>query len=252
MFVAPDPSDHQRLDLTSAYAELQNLLLQTTEVTEFLDRIAVLAAAIPSTPSSCGITLRQGAEVSTAAKSSELAGRADEIQYGRGQGPCLQSLRTGDVVHVDDLDSDERWIDYRTHALAQGVRSSVSLPLIVDGQAVGALNIYSRIAHAFTPDDIANARAFADQASSALMLVNRHGEQIALEEQLRNAIASRGIIDQALGIIMGQRRCNATDAFAVLRQASQGRNVKLVDVARELITTVTGEPPHPPRPFTRR
>ena len=55
-------------------------------------------------------------------------------------------------------------------------------------------------------------------------------------DQLRAALNSRTLIDQTIGIIMGQNRCNADAAFAVLRSASQNRNVKLRDVAAEIIT----------------
>ena len=239
------------LDLTAAYTDLQKLLLQSPDVAEFMNHVATLASAITVPASSAGITMKRDGEVSTVAATSSLASQADEIQYGRGQGPCLHSLRTGEVVHVPDLAADERWNDYRIHALTQGVRSSLSLPLFIGEQSVGALNIYTDVVHEFIPDEIERVRAFADQASFALTLVMRHSEQVILEDQLRNAIESRAVIDQALGIVMGQQRCTATEAFDVLRKASQARNVKLNVVAAELITSITGRPPQPPRPFTR-
>ncbi len=251
--VASDSQANSRpLTLTTAYAELQNLLLQGSDVTDFLNRVAVLASSLTQAPSSVGITLRQDGDASTVAASGPLAREADELQYGRGQGPCLHSSRTGEIVHMPDLNVDDRWNDYRLNAIAKGVRSSVSVPLSVDGEPVGALNIYTTTQHTFTVDDVDTARAFAEQASTALTLAMRHADQLSLEEQLRNTIVSRAIIDQALGIVMAQRKINATEAFAVLRQESQTRNVKLVEIARELIIAVTGEPPHPPRPFIRR
>jgi GAF domain-containing protein len=124
--------------------------------------------------------------------------------------------------------------------------------LIVDEKPVGALNIYTDSAGEFTTDEIDNVSAFAAQASASLTLLMRHSEQVALEEQLRNALSTRAVIDQALGIIMAQQRCNSTEAFAVLRKASQDRNVKVADIASELITQVTGQPPQPSRPFIKR
>ena len=240
------------LDLTSAYLELQRLLLASADVDEFLEKIAVLAAGFTSPPSACGITLRRGGEVSTVAASGDLARQADEIQYGHGQGPCLHSMRTGEFAHMADLATDSRWDAYRINALAQGVRSSISIPLIVEDEWVGALNIYTDTHRDFAADDIRTARAFATQAAAALTLVMRYSKQLVLEEQLRNALASRAVIDQALGIIMGQQHCDANDAFTVLRRASQDRNVKLADIATEMITSITGKPPVLPRPFTRR
>lgn len=62
---------------------------------------------------------------------------------------------------------------------------------------------------------------------------------------MREALASRAAIDQALGVIMAQERCTSAQAFDVLRSASQNRNVKLRDVAREVVSSVSGEPPEP-------
>lgn len=227
-------------------------MLDGPDVSRFLQHAAELATAIVVPPAACGITLRRADEVTTVAHSGELALQADEIQYGRGQGPCLESMHTATIVHVPDLAADERWPAYRSHALAHGVRSSLSLPLMVDGYPVGALNLYTTATHEFDGAEVAHASAFAAQAAIALTIVLRHADQVALEDQLRETLATRAVIDQALGIVMGQRGCTASDAFAVLREASQHRNRKLHEIAAELIETITGQPPQPPRPFIRR
>ena len=244
-------------DLAVAYTELQDRLLESTDVTAFLGQVAVLcAAAVPA--SACGITMRGERSAFTVASNNELAAQVDEIQYGRGQGPCLQTLHTGLPVTVPDLMTDDRWPEYRTYALARGIRSSLSLPLTSgsgrgnDGSAVAALNLYGTSAGQFGPAETSRANAFARHSSAALTIMLRHSEQLTLEGQLREALASRAVIDQAIGIIMGQRRCTSSVAFAVLREASQRRNVKLSSIASELIETTTGEPPQAPRPFTRR
>ena len=71
----------------------------------------------------------------------------------------------------------------------------------------------------------------------------------ALVEQLRTSLASRAIIDQALGIVMARERCNQVRAFDILRSASQRSNVKLRDIASAMVRTVSGEPPQPPPAF---
>ena len=73
-----------------------------------------------------------------------------------------------------------------------------------------------------------------------------------LADQLRAAIGTRAVIDQAIGILMAQQRCNATVAFEQLRKTSQDGNLRVSTVASDLITATSGEPPHPPRPFITR
>ncbi len=60
-------------------------------------------------------------------------------------------------------------------------------------------------------------------------------------EQLRQALASRGTIGQAQGILMERERITAGQAFDILRTASQHLNIKLRDVAERLVDT--GEDP---------
>jgi GAF domain-containing protein len=241
--------DQPEIDLLAAYGELQQLLISSPDMTAFLDELAVLAADVLAPAASCGITLRRDHQLFTAAASSSLASQVDELQYGRGVGPCLQALHTSTAVIVPDLAADERWGDYRHHALAHGVAASISLPLTADLTTIGAINLYCPSVHQFSDAEIQQLTAFARQASGAVSLVLRQADQTRLQGQLREALATRAVIDQALGLIMGQRRCTASEAFTVLREASQHRNLKLAAVATDLVTTITGHPPEPPRQF---
>ncbi len=130
-------------NLTAVPSERQNLLLHWPDVVGFLQQLAALSAAlVPRT--SCGVTMRRDHQAATVVGSDEFAMLLGEIQYGRGQGPCLQALRTGKRVKVSDLATDDRWAEYRLHALAAGVRSSVSLPQTVNDATIGVVNLYSR------------------------------------------------------------------------------------------------------------
>jgi AmiR/NasT family two-component response regulator len=58
-------------------------------------------------------------------------------------------------------------------------------------------------------------------------------------------LTSRSVIDQAMGIIMAQQRCDAATAADILGRAAQNRNRKLRELADEIVTTVSGKPPEP-------
>jgi GAF domain-containing protein len=230
-------------DASSAVAELLQLLLATQDITDFLDELATLTTKVLPGELSCGITMRRGRGVTTMASSDTRASQVDEIQYAHDEGPCLHALTTGEVIVVDDLASDDRWGGYQMPALSHGVRSSLSLPLHTDSQVIGALNIYATQAWTFGPPEQLVGGRFADEASRALTLAMRLAEHSEMSQHLQTALASRAVIDQALGIIMGQNRCTADEAFEVLRTASQNRNVKLRDIAADIVTSVSGQPP---------
>jgi GAF domain-containing protein len=241
----------EQIALAAAYSELQNLLLEASDVTAFLDQVVHLAAGVvPAT--ACSVTMRRDHSVTTAASSHGMALAVDEIQYGRGQGPCLHALRTGRPVPVPDMSADDRWPDYRPHALAHGVASSLSLPLTVEGSTLGALNIYGSAVAQFDGTPTRRAEAFAAQIVTALRIVMHQARQTTLEKQLRQALAARAVIDQAIGMIAGQQHIPTSAAFALLREASQHRNMKLGTLAAEIIEAISGHPYQPPSPFTER
>ncbi|CAN5709578.1 GAF and ANTAR domain-containing protein [soil metagenome] len=236
----------------SIFGDVQSLLLTTESVQTFLDELARLAAHVIEPPPSCGITVRRDGQPYTVASSDERAAAVDETQYEEQQGPCLQALRTGEVVEVTDQASEGRWGGYAAAAFAYGVRCSLSLPLVVDRTTTGALNLYGyAAANAFNGRERQHAEVFAAQASAALTLMMRQASQAELSAQLEHALASRSVIDQALGVLMGQQRCSADEAFALLRARSQNSNRKLREVAAELISRLTGQPPADPPTFNR-
>lgn len=239
----PDAAAPKLAEAGSAAAELLQLLLATEDITDFLDELAALTTKVLPGDLSCGITMRRGRGVTTMASSDTRASQVDEIQYSHNEGPCLHALATGQVTVVDDLASDDRWGGYQMAALGHGVRSSLSLPLHTDSEVVGALNIYATRPRTFGPPEQLVGGRFADEASRALTLAVRLAEHSEMSAHLQAALASRAVIDQALGIIMGQNRCSADEAFEVLRTASQNRNVKLRDIAADMVTAVSGHPP---------
>lgn len=234
----PDP-----VTSAAAVAELQQLLLATDNIDEFLHQLAHLATEVLPGELSCGITMRRDHRPITVASSDARASQVDEIQYQYDNGPCLATLNTGEPVLIDDLAADERWNGYQMSALAHGIQSSLSLPLYAEQKVIGALNLYATRTGAFGPHEQITAAGFAEEASRALTLAVRLAERAEMSQNLQNALASRAVIDQALGIIMGQNRCSADEAFEILRTASQNRNLKLRDIASAMVAAVSGQAP---------
>jgi GAF domain-containing protein len=241
---AGDPSADVVDDQITAADELFELLTATDTFESFLQELAVLAAREVGGDLSCGITARTDRRPVTVASSDAFAAQLDEMQYADGIGPCMHAMNSGDVVQIDDLADDERWGAYRSDAYAHGVRSSLSMPIGANGQIVGALNLYSTEPRGFNEKQQTGAARFADRAAGALSVAARMSAQTRLSEQLQQALESRAVIDQAIGVIMAQRRCSAEQAFAVLRSASQNRNMKLRTVAAGIVGSLQQHAPH--------
>jgi len=241
-------SNEVETDLT----RLQNALLETDTVEQFLHELALLAARTVGDGEgmSCGMALRRrGRPVSAAACSDSLASEADRVQYESDDGPALHALRHARPVNVRDTASEGRWPRFCRTAASLGIRSCCAAPMIHDGEPVGALMLYARQPGAFGPQEARRAEELARHASGALTLSLRMASCADQNDQLRSSIVSRAIIDQALGVIMATERCPQDKAFAMLRSVSQNSNVKLRDLAATIVTRVSGEPPRPTAPF---
>src|ERR1700722_14933430 len=150
---------------------LQNALLTTDSVEQFLHELAVLSAQAMDGMMSCGMALRPpGRSSSVTACSDPLAWSADEVQHQTDDGPSLHAMRHARPVRIDDTAASERWPKFCRQAADLGIRSCYALPLMVDGEAVGALILYAERPSAFGPEETGRADRFAKDASGALTL----------------------------------------------------------------------------------
>ena len=175
---------------------LQDALLHTDNMEQFLHALAVLSTRVVTDELSCGMTVRQrGRPPATAACTDPLASKADEIQYQTGDGPCPHAIRHARVVRIDDVATHGRWPRFARQALSLGIRSCLAVPLIADGEPVGALTMYARRLGAFGPAETGRAQRFAKHASGALTLALRMASCHDVNDQLRSSIVSRTVID---------------------------------------------------------
>ncbi|MEH0934550.1 GAF and ANTAR domain-containing protein [Micromonospora psammae] len=226
------------LDLTEAALQLGTIRHGDTPLDAVLSRIAEIARDSIPGAEEVSVTLVHGAEAHTAAYTGELALRLDEWQYEQGRGPCLDAATTGTVMVVPDMAEESRWPEWAARAHAAGAGSSMSIGLPIQEAVVGALNVYGARARAF--DEMAEAaQTFADHAAVALANAHLYDGVATMAQQMQAAMRSRAVIEQAKGIIMGQRRCTADEAFAILAKVSQNSNRKVREVAESLVRQVT-------------
>ncbi|MFE5395820.1 GAF and ANTAR domain-containing protein [Streptomyces sp. NPDC056568] len=187
----------------------------------------------------CSVTVRRADRLMTLAGSSGLPSGLDLRQYENGSGPCVDAAETGETQYSPDLAAETRWPTYTEYALATGVRCALALPLPVRGETGAALNLYGR-----EPESLAEgreaARTFAVRAADAVNEALRLERQQASAADVRTALLSRSVIDQAVGILMARERIDAHHALERLRRASQHTNVKLRDLCDELVARASG------------
>ncbi|ABK04551.1 putative GAF sensor protein [Arthrobacter sp. FB24] len=224
--------------------ELQDIIVGTQNVAEFLERLSVMAAGALSRDTSakveCGVTLKRRRRTFTVAGSSPKAVLLDEIEQRIGDGPCIEALRVKEPVLLADVDKDPRWPEYRKALADEGCRATLGVPLELGEDAAAALNFFAFESGVFTPAVIREAVEFADLAGGAVRLSVKLGTAQSLADDLAAAMESRTSIDLACGVIMGQNRCTQAEAMAILTKVSSNRNQKLRTVAEEMLANLAG------------
>jgi GAF domain-containing protein len=227
---------------TDAFAELGRIKLGEADVDGVLDRIAGLAKRTVTGAAEVSVTLIRDAEARSAAFTGDLAVRLDEWQYERGHGPCLDASASAATLSLPDMRAESRWPAFASRALDAGCGSSLSVGLPVHDAVIGALNVYGTGPRAFDDDAIVVAQTFGGYAAVALANAHLYDAQANLARQMQAAMESRAVIEQAKGIIMGERRCGPDEAFRILSKLSQDANRKLRDVAAALVARAAQPP----------
>ena len=188
------------------------------------------AARIPGAQYA-GITLTRNAkQVETPATTHHWPLLLDKIQQRHLEGPCLTAAWEEKTVHVRDLETDDRFPNYRKDALEETpIRSIMAFQLFIADESLGALNVYSEEPNAFGHESRTLGLIFAAHSSVAWNSARR-------ESQFQKALASRDVIGQAKGMIMERYRVDAVQAFELLRKLSQNSNVPLPKVASDLVS----------------
>jgi GAF domain-containing protein len=221
---------HPEASIGAAIAAAVRSINQPRDVDETLQAIVEVAAkSVPGFDHAGVSTVDAAGKVHTRAATDELVSALDELQYGLGEGPCVDTLRQTDVVVVPSIEHDSRWPRYVPEAVDRGLRSQLAVRLYLDDKGtLGGLNLYSTTAEDVDPDAQGIADLFAAHAAVALGHVRDR-------QNLQEAMHTRKVIGQAMGILMERYTMNEDRAFAFLVRASSHGNVKLRMVAQELV-----------------
>jgi GAF domain-containing protein len=225
------------LEPSAAFLELGAIRFDNTNLDGILLRVAELAKLTVAGTADVSVTLVQDERAFTAAFTGDDALLLDERQYASGYGPCLDVAQSSGTVVIAEMAREARWPEFTRRALDVGVHSSLSVALPVQQSIVGALNFYSHQPECFDDGAAELARTFAGYAAVAVANAHLYETNATLAEDMRRAMESRVVIEQAKGIVMALRGCNAQKAFEVLTTHSQQANRKLRDLATDIVAT---------------
>jgi GAF domain-containing protein len=228
-----DPSGEQP-ERSSADA-LGAYFMGDITIADALSKVCDAAMAAVPAAAMAGISMTVDARPGTYVFTHPDVQTIDQPQYDTGDGPCVDAFATGQTVIIASTLDDGPYPEFRHVAAEHGLLSVVSLPMNTGAQVVGALNLYATTADAFDPASIGRLDGFATNAAYLLLNHQAYWDARSLSENLNEAMSSRAQIEQAKGIILGATGCDADEAFHRLRAQSQAENVKLRDIAAELV-----------------
>ena len=165
-----------------------------------------------------------------------------DAQHALGECPAPQTLRSAEVQVADDTSHPDHPPFFALPASA-GFASILSVPLRIGAKGSAALNFYAGQVAFFTPDRQHSASIFAEQTATSVemrLCVDRYQD---LTGNMRAAMESRTSIDMAIGIIIAQNRCSQEEAALILKRASNARNAKLRELAKDLVVHASGGTP---------
>ena len=219
--------------LAVQFADLaRSLHRQVDPEATLLDVVRAAVQLIPGVDEGSISKVTARRHVVSVAPSSELPRVVDALQEETGQGPCLDAVYEQETVRVSDMHAEQRWPLFAARAAAAGAGGMLSLQLYVEDDNLGALNLYARRAGVLDDESEHVGRLFAAHAAVAYAAAST-------KAGLAQALVTREMIGQAQGILMERLRLTSEHAFALLVAASRNRNVKLRDLAEQLVRSGT-------------
>ena len=230
-------------DLADALAEAAHHMNTSRPLPDVMHDLVMAARRSLAGVDHVGVSVTHiGGGIETIAATDDLVVKLDQLQYELDEGPCLAAIRNEDVVVINKAVTDTRWPRFMEQATAMGLRSQMGLRLLADETTVGGLNLYATEAEEIDPEVVHVASLFAEHAALALGRARR-------EEHLKEGMRTRQNIGVAVGVVMERYGLTEERAFGYLASVSQTSNIKLRDVAAEVIEHVgTGVPSGGPKP----
>ncbi|MBF9131256.1 GAF and ANTAR domain-containing protein [Plantactinospora sp. S1510] len=222
--------------LTEAFVELADTLVDDFDMMDFLHQVTVRCAQVLDVSAAGVLLTDQRGVLRVVAASTEQTRLLELLQLQTDEGPCPECFHTGRPIAVADLSTTtSRWPRFTAEARRSGFASVHALPMRLRTEVIGALNLFGVEPGALDENTIRLGQALADVATIGLLQARaiRHRETLA--EQLQTALNSRIVIEQAKGVVAERRKIDVDQSFILLRSAARTSNRRLSELARAVI-----------------
>ncbi|OBJ34153.1 antitermination regulator [Mycobacterium colombiense] len=222
----------EKADPATVFAALAEIIYQGSDVNQMYAAICVAATLTVRGCDHASLLVRENDKYVTVGASDRLAEAIDDLERRAGDGPCIDAIEEETPQIDTDLTTPSLWPKLAALLVAETpVRGAMGFRLLVDKRKGAALNLFSDTPNMFDAESAGRAAVQAAFASVAINAVNK-GEDAA---SLRRGLISNREIGKAVGMLMMLHEMSEDDAFDLLRRHSQALNVKLAEVAREVI-----------------
>ncbi len=227
-------------DPATVFRDLARLVYDGDDYEEMYQAVCDAAVHLVDGCHHASIMLEQRGHITTAAATDDIAREVDRLEQETEEGPCVDAIHEETAQLDADLTSASTWPLLRERVVEETpVRGMAGFRLVVDDRKVGALNLFSDHPGALTETSVDQAAVLAAFASVALIAAS-HQEQA---RTLRDGLASNREIGKAIGLMMAFHKVDDEQAFAILRKASQHMNLKLSEVAGQIVDHHNQRPP---------
>lgn len=201
--------------------------------------VAACARAIPV--SGVGLVLMTDkGPAGTVAASDGPAKTMEDLQFTLGEGPCVDSIRTGRPVLQDDLarSGPARWPGFSAGALEAGIRAIFAFPLQVGGIRVGVLDLYRDRPGILSEAELTEALCFADAATAILLHLQAQESLDGSDVGAISVVEDRAEVHQASGMVSVEAGVTLAQALVLLRARAFAAERPILDLARDVLDKV--------------
>jgi len=147
-----------------------------------------------------------------------------------GQSVSGRAVKERRPISILDVTQANGYV-YPEIAAREGLKSLLSVPMMIKEQATGVLNLYTTTEHQFSEDEIRVLSTIANQAAVAIEHTRLLEQSVALQKSLED----RKLIEKAKGVLMQDYRLSEAEAFRTLQKQSMEKRKTMREIAEAIL-----------------